>query len=167
MKPVFGGFETRLKFIKFGHWSRNTDLSIILSIISIKLKLKLKNNDWRKPKFQLGFSGISMFYKFKFRISLSLRISRNKSEVEIHVTGLNPGLLNLKLVSFLNLVIILASNLKLFMFVRKQISFSPCQLQAYSVIPLFYFLSYFLYFFLPYVHIYYLFYLFSLNFLII
>ena len=21
MKPVFGGFETRLKFIKLGHWS--------------------------------------------------------------------------------------------------------------------------------------------------
>ena len=61
MKPVFGGFETRLKFIKFGHWSRNADLLIILSIISIELKIKLKNNDWRKLKFQLGFSRISVF----------------------------------------------------------------------------------------------------------
>ena len=43
-------------------WWRHTDLKIIWSIISIKIRNRnYKKNNWRKSKLQFGFSGISLF----------------------------------------------------------------------------------------------------------
>ena len=62
MKPVFGGFETQLKFIKFGHWWCKpkyfdlTEFTVCNYLRIIKSRVKTKFHWFRKSIIALIFS---------------------------------------------------------------------------------------------------------------